>query len=352
MLGRALLGVVIATVVARADEFANSPTRPGYEPSDHVFDFDRRTELDKKGVTVGLTYSVDLFAAPQLEKRLVAGGMFMTDLDIDLATLAKAWLGALHVSTATTHGGSPTDELGDVHGASGNTAPYGTRLFEAWYEQPFGPITVRAGILAVDQEYNYADPTTTLLGATFGITAQYGFNVGGPLYPVGTPGVSARYDEGKMLLQIAVYDGTSENNRGIPTGLGPATLVLAEATWDRDIGMGAWRHGEKGSGVYGTFDHQLDELVEAFFRIGLSGQGITAYFDAGVRIGPGPLSFRPDDFFSVGMAFAQVETGDQILVEGTYEAQWKWLTIQPAVQMVMMRERTIGILATRFTVAF
>lgn len=350
MLGRALVVAAIATSVARADEFANSPTRPGYEPSDHVIDFDARTDLDKKGFTVGLTYSLDVFAAPQLEKRLVAGGMFMTDLDIDFGTLASSRLGALHVSTASTHGKSPTDEIGDVHGASGNTAPYGTRLFEAWYEQPFGPVTVRAGILAVDQEYNYADPTATLLGATFGITAQYGFNVGGPLYPVGTPGVSARYDEGKVLLQLAVYDGTSENTHGIPTGLGPATLLLAEATWDRDIGIGGWRHSEKGSGIYGTFDHALDDFVEAFFRIGLAAEGITTYLDAGLRIGPGP--FRPEDFFSVGMAFAQVETGDQILIEGTYEAQVKWLTIQPAVQMMMMRERTVGVFATRFTVVF
>jgi hypothetical protein len=350
MLGRVLVGVVAVTSVARADEFANSPTRPGYEPSDHVFDFAKRTELDKRGFTVGLTYSLDVFAAPQLEKRLVAGGMFMTDLDIDFATLANVWLGALHVSTASTHGGSPTDELGDVHGSSGNTAPYGTRLFEAWYEQPFGPVTVRAGILAVDQEYNYADPTTTLLGATFGITAQYGFNVGGPLYPVGTPGISARYDEGKVLLQLAVYDGTSENDRGIPTGLGPATLVLAEATWDRDIGMGAWRHSEKGSGIYGTFDHRLDEIVEAFFRIGLSPEGMSTYLDAGLRIGPGPI--RPQDFVSIGMAFARVDSGDQILVETTYEAQVKWLTIQPAMQLMMLRERAVGIFATRFTVAF
>lgn len=345
-----VLATSLATSVARADEFASSPARPGYEPSAHVFDFDARTELDKRGFTVGATYSLDVFAAPQLDKRFTAGGMFMVDLDIDLAHLAHPWLGAFHASTASTHGGSPTDEIGDVHGASGNTAPYGTRLFELWYEQPVGPVTVRGGILAVDQEFNYADPTTTLIGATFGITSQYSYNVGGPLYPVGTPGISARYDKDKVLLQLAVYDGTQASSHGIPAGIGPASLVLAEATWDRDIGIGAWHHSEKGDGVYGTFDHELDDFVEAFTRIGLSPKGITAYLDAGVRIGPGPL--RPEDFFSVAMAFARVEDGDQILVEATYEAQIGWLTIQPAMQLMMLRERTIGILATRATVVF
>lgn len=348
--GRALIGIVILTVVARADEFATSPARPGYEASDRVFDFERRTELDKRGFQIEGTYAFEMFAAPQLVDRITADGMFMAELDIDLGHFVHSGLGSLRISTASTHGTSPTAELMDVHGASGNSAPAGTRLFEAWYEQPIGPVVVRGGILAVDQEFNYADPTTTLLGATFGITSQYSYNVGGPLYPVGTPGLSARYEQGVVLLQAAIYDGTQANDHGIPTAIGPSTLVLVEATWNRDIGIGAWHHSDKGDGVYGTFDHKLDDFVEAFTRVGLSPRGIQTYVDAGVRIGPGPL--RPADFVSIGLAFAQVDEGDQILVETTYEAQVGWLTIQPAMQLLMMRERSVGIFATRMTIVF
>ena len=71
-----------------------------------------------------------------------------------------------------------------------------------------------------------------------------------------------------------------------------------------------------------------------------------------MRIGPGPIRVRPDDFFSIGLAFAQVDEGDQILVETTYEAQIGWLTIQPAFQVMALRDRTVEIFATRFTVAF
>ncbi len=339
--------LVLATSAARADEYATSPARPGYEPSATLVDFDRRTELDKRGFTVGATYSVDMFAAPQLADRFTVGGLFMIDLDIDMGHLVRAGLGAFHASTASTHGTSPTDELGDVHGISGNTAPYGTRLFEAWYEQPIGPFAIRGGVLAVDQEFNYADPTTTLLGATFGITSQFSYDVGGPLYPVGAPGISARFEQDAVLLQLAVYDGTATSSRGIPTALGPATLVLAEATWNRDVGVGAWHHSEKGDGIYATLDHELDDM-QGFMRIGLSPHGITTYLDAGVRVGPGVL--RSEDFFSMGMAFARVDTGDQILVEATYEAQVGWLSIQPAMQLVMLRERAVGILGTRLTI--
>jgi hypothetical protein len=52
------------------------------------------------------------------------------------------------------------------------------------------------------------------------------------------------------------------------------------------------------------------------------------------------------------LAFAQVDEGDQILVETTYEAQIGWLTIQPALQLMMMREQTVGIAATRMTIVF
>jgi hypothetical protein len=342
--------LLVLTSVARADEFATSPARPGYEAEDTIITFARRTKLAERGLMLEATYAFEMFFAPQLEDRVTQGGLLMVELDIDFTSLVHRRLGALRISTASTHGGSPTLELMDVHGASGNTAPEDNRLFEAWYEQPIGPVTVRGGILAVDQEFNYADPTTTLLGATFGITSQFSFNVGGPAYPVGTPGVSARYEQDKVLLQAAIYDGTQTNTRGIPTELGPSTLVLTEATWNRDIGVGAWRHSEKGTGVYATIDHKLDDFVEAFTRVGLSGSGMKTYLDAGVRIGPGPL--RPHDFVSVGLAFAQLDTGDQILIESTYEAQIRWLTIQPAVQLMMLREQTVGIVATRMTVVF
>jgi carbohydrate-selective porin (OprB family) len=349
-LGPAFGCILILTAVAAADEFATSPARPGYEATHRIFDFAGRTELEEHGLKLEGTYAFEMFAAPQLRDRFTSGGLFMAELDVDMSLLANRYLGALRISTASTHGGSPSNELLDVHGVSGNTAPEDNRIFEAWYEQPFGPFVVRAGILAVDQEYNYADPTSTLIGATFGITSQFSYNVGGPTYPVGTPGISARYEKGVVLLQAAIYDGTQANTRGIPNDLGPATLVLAEATWNRDLGMGAWHHSDKGSGVYATFDHELDDRVEAFLRIGLSPRGVKTYLDAGVRIGPGPL--RPEDFVSVGMAFAQLEEGDQILLEATYEAQIGWLTIQPAAQLMMMRERTVGILATRLTVVF
>jgi hypothetical protein len=336
---------------ARADEFATSPARPDYEASDKLLGFAARNAAERAGLVIDGTYAVDLFLAPQLHDAATAGGLFTGELDLDLDKVAHHGLGTLHVSAFAIHGDSPSDELMDLHGISGNAAPREARLFEAWLEQPIGPFAIRAGLIAADQEFVYADPADTLLSATFGITTQFTVNIAGPVYPVATPGVSARYEKGPYLLQLAVYDGTQTNTHGIPTALGPDTLVLAEATFRRDLGVGMWHHTDRGDGFYATADHQLDDRVAAFSRVGYSPDGpVSVYLDAGIRIGPGPL--RAEDFYCIGMAFARGEQGAETVVETSYEAQIRWLTIQPDFQLVMMHDRTVEVASVRTTVAF
>lgn len=351
MIPRAVAVVCVVATTAHADEFATSPARPGYQDSGHLIDWRGRDDAEDAGVIVDGTYAVDMFLAPQLQNAATVGGLFTAELDLDLAKLVLPGMGTVHVSAFTIHGTSPTDELMDIHGVSGNSAPQEARLFEAWLEQPIGPFAIRAGLISADQEFVYADPADTLLAATFGITTQFTLNIAGPVYPIAAPGISARYEEGRALLQLAVYDGTQSNTRGLPTALGPETLVIAEATYDHDLGIGAWHHTERGDGIYVTADHQLDPRVEAFSRFGYAPDGpSTLYLDAGLRIAPGEP--RPDDFLCVGMAFARNERGAEIVLETSYEAQLRWLTIQPDLQLHMMRDRTVGVVAVRTTVAF
>jgi len=351
MIVRVVAVVCVLAGSARADEYATSPARPGHEDVRHVLDWDGRDRAEANGLTIDGTYAVDLFYAPQLDDAATAGGLFTAELDLDFGQVVRSGLPLLHVSSFAIHGKSPTDELMDIHGISGNAAPQDARLFEAWLEQPIGPFAIRAGLIAADQEFVYADPADTLLAATFGITTQFTLNIAGPVYPVAAPGISARFEQGPVLLQLAVYDGTQTNTRGIPTELGPETLVIAEATYQRDIGIGAWHHTDRGDGVYITLDHQLDALVAAFSRAGYAPDGpSTVYLDAGLRIGPGPL--RPEDFYCIGLAFARGERGAETIIETSYEAQVKWLTIQPDLQMHLMHDRVVGVAAVRTTVAF
>lgn len=348
---RLALVLVLVTSAARADELADSPVRAGYEPSARLFDFAARRDWDSvHGIDPMLTYSAELFAAPQLDDHVASAGLAMLEVDVALDKLIGPGWGAAYAAGFAIHGDSLTDELGDVFGVSGNTAPRDVRLFEAWLEQPIGPVTVRGGLLAADQEFVLADHSSTLLSATFGITGQFSANIIGPVYPVATPGLSARLELEPLIARLALYDGTLDNEHGIPTGIGPDSLVIGEVGVG-PLRAGAWHHTALGDAIYAVGDLQLEQYVGAFARAGYAPDGpIRTYLDAGVRFVP--HRWRAEDVVSIGIAFATTPDGAQTLAEGTYECQVGWLTIQPDAQLVFMHDRTVGIMATRATVVF
>jgi len=346
-----LIAVVLSGTSASADELTTTAARPGYDSSHNLFWWKGREQLENQGFKLDGSYTIEGFFAPQLDKQARLDGLAALELDIDLATLVARPLGKIHIQGLAIHGSSPTNELMDLHGVSGNTAPQDVRLFEAWIEPTLGPLTLRAGLLAADQEFVYADTSDVLVGATFGMPTQFAVNVGNPAYPVATPGVSATFERGDFLAQLAIYDGTQQNNHGIPTGLGPEQLWLTEWTYRRDFGIGAWHHSERGNGVYAILDDEPHAYVQPFLRVGYSPDGdVRTYIDAGMRFGPG-IGPRAEDLASVGVAFAQAEGGDQTFLEATYEVQLKYFTLQPAGQLIMLRDRTVGVFALRSTIA-
>jgi hypothetical protein len=186
-----VLVLAALTRPAVADEFANSPVRAGYEPTGRLLDFEARQRWDHEyGIDPMLTYVVEAFASPQLDDRIVTAGLLMLELDVAFDLFIGPGWGAAYAAAFAIHGDGLTDELMDVHGVSGNVAPSDVRVFEAWLEQPIGSFTLRAGLLAADQEFVLAEHSSTLLSATFGITSQFSANVVGPVYPVATPGAS------------------------------------------------------------------------------------------------------------------------------------------------------------------
>jgi hypothetical protein len=61
---------------------------------------------------------------------------------------------------------------------------------------------------------------------------------------------------------------------------------------------------------------------------------------------------RAGDFISVGLAYAHTVDGMQTVIESTYAAQIRWLTLLPDLQLIMLRERSVAVLAIRMTAAF
>jgi carbohydrate-selective porin OprB len=354
------LAIVALANVARADvkedPCACSPVKPGFFRRGNLTgDWNgERDTLKEDGVVPQLVYAGEVFVAPGLPQDLRAAGLLALTLDLELEKLVHEGLGQLHVSSFAIHGHGLSAELEDVYGVSGNVAPRDIRLFEAWIEQPIAKATIRAGLLAADQEFILAKHSTALLNATFGIISQLSYNLLGPVYPVATPGVSARLELDGFTARAAVYDGDQHNEHGVPTSLGPNSLAIGEVELGELVKVGAWHHSTRGNGYYAIVDHQLDRYLAAFGRFGVSpNQFVSGYIDAGIRIGPGP--FREHDFMGLGVAYASTsdtKLGEQTVFEATYQAQFGWLTIQPDVQLLLQHGRTASILATRATVVF
>lgn len=355
----AVLALIALATPARADvpmdACSCSPNKPGFHRASALTgDWHHlRYDLADKGVRITPTYAGELFAAPALsDDKVVTAGLAALNVDVDFATLVHEHLPALHLSGFAIHGHGLSERLMDVYGVSNNVAPPGVRMFEAYLEQPIGEHAfVRAGLLAADQEYVLAEHSTVLLNATFGILAMVSYDIGNPVYPAATPGVSARYERDDLVVRAALYDGDQHNEHGIPSELGDEAFGIGEIDLLGTYKAGVWHHTALGNGYYGIVDHQLDGIVGAFARVSVAPDApMPFYADAGVRIGPGP--FRPRDFLSLGLAFARTPMGAQTAVEATYQyLVTGWLTVQPDAQVVLTRERTAAIVAARAVIA-
>lgn len=350
---KAVLVLLALTASARADidPCACSPNRPGFFRQDALTGLwgGKREAMRDAGFTALLTYAAEVFGSANLERKTTIAGLGVLALDADLSLLVSEHLGAAHVTGLGIHGQGLSEELMDIYGVSNNVAPNDVRLFEAWIEQPVKLLTVRAGLLAADQEFILAKHGTALLNATFGIISQLPVDVPGPVYPVATPGISVRATVPHALIRAAVYDGDQENSHGIPAGLGDDAFAIGEVEIEDTVKLGGWHHTNGRSGVYAIADRQLDCYVGAFARGGYSrGEAVDLYLDTGIRIGPGPL--RERDFASVGLAFARTDQGAQTAVELTYQLQVGWFTLQPDFQVLLLRERTAAVMAARIVI--
>ena len=264
-----LLLALTATAPAEIDPCACSPNRPGFFRQDALTGLwgGKREAMRDAGFTALLTYAGELFTSANagLDKRTTIAGLGVLSLDADLSLLLSDHLGAAHLTGLGIHGDGLSDQLMDIYGVSNNVAPNDVRLFEAWIEQPVKMATIRAGLLAADQEFILAKHGTALLNATFGIISQLPVNVPGPVYPVATPGVSVRVTVPHALIRGAIYDGDQENSHGIPTGIGDDAFMIGEVELEDTLKLGGWHHTDHRNGIYAIAD-RMELLLSSFIH--------------------------------------------------------------------------------------
>jgi hypothetical protein len=306
-----------------------------------------REQIASRGLTFDLIYSAEMFGTPSLDGRFETAGLALLGIDLDLGLAVDERFGAFHVSGLALHGDDLSEHLGDVFGTSNITGDPEVRLFEAWYEQPFGPLAIRAGLLAADLEYVLAPHSQVLINDTFGIIAQIPAVATAPVFPVAAPALSARLELGHVTARVGIFDGAPVEAHGSPTKLGDDALVFAEVVLGERVKLGTWQHTRGGDGYYAILDSRLGSHLAGFARVGIApSQDVDLYADAGIRLGP----MFDRDFASAGLAYARTPSGLEVVSEVTYQYRYAWLILQPDLQVLMQRARTSVILGTRLII--
>src|SRR5438093_8637286 len=119
-----LLAARVASADLKEDPCACSPAKPGFFRRGNLTgDWDGiRDRWNARGIIPQAVYAGETFAAPGLHNRLVAAGLFVVSLDLELDKLVDSHLGQLHLSTLAIHGRGLTAELDDIYGVSGHRA--------------------------------------------------------------------------------------------------------------------------------------------------------------------------------------------------------------------------------------
>ena len=163
------------------------------------------------------------------------------------------------------------DYVGGINTIAAIEATPTGRLSELWLEQSFwnGGASLRAGQLAADVEFFYADAALMFLQTDWPTIIAADLPSGGPAYPLSTPGARVKVDPNEHISVLAaVFNGDPagpgegdpqlRNKYGVNFRLKDPPFVIAEAQFRNNHGktdtglastlkFGAWTH-------FGKFD--------------------------------------------------------------------------------------------------
>jgi porin len=139
-------------------------------------------------------------------------GNFHMMLTLDTARLL-GWKGAtFFFNGLVTHGGHPSDLVGDAQGVSSLEAPTGAQLYEAWLEQNLhgNQLSVLVGRYDLSSEFYRLQSAALFLNGSLGTGPEFSQSgIGGPsVFPDTSVGVRLDYKPVHgVVLRAAVMDG-------------------------------------------------------------------------------------------------------------------------------------------------
>jgi len=306
------------------------------------------------------------------------------------------WHGArLFVFALGTHGGAPSDLVGDVQGVSNLEAPATVRLEEAWLQQNLldNRLSWLVGRYDLNTEFYRLQSGALFVNSSFGIGPEFAHSgVAGPsIFPNTAVGTRVDFKPSpNVVWRAAVLDGVPVDRPGDGTRVfaaGDGALLVGEVallarpnpagvprqrrfgigrgltrSYAAKVALGAWYYTARFPDLSDTTQHRgsggaylIGDLtvrsLTAFAQLGL-GDGrvnqIGGYLGGGFTL-TAPFASRAQD--ALGLAVAAARNGShyeraqtaaggtaagETSVELTYLAQLgSWLTVQPDVQYVI-----------------
>ena len=234
-----------------------------------------RRYLQQRGIAYSFTYIGESFLNARGGSR--RGGIYEGRLDVQFDADLDKLLGwpdaSIHANLYQIHGtGFSRYYVNNFITVSAIEALPASRLYELWFEQRLfdNQLSLRIGQLASDTEFAVSQTGTLFINSTFGwpnIMAVI-LPSGGPIYPLATPGVRAKYVPNKNLsLQVGVFNGDPagparfdndpdpqrRNRTGTNFRTNDPALVVAEAAYA--YGLEAYDNIEPGTVTLGGWYH-------------------------------------------------------------------------------------------------
>ena len=306
------------------------------------------------------------------------------------------WHGArLFVFALGTHGGAPSELVGDVQGVSNLEAPAAVRLEEAWLQQNLldNRLSWLVGRYDLNTEFYRLQSGALFINSSFGIGPEFAHSgVAGPsIFPNTAVGTRVDFKPSpNVVWRAAVLDGVPVDRPGDGTRVfaaGDGALLVGEVallarpntagvprqrrfgigrgltrSYAAKVALGAWYYTARFPDLSDTTQHRgsggaylIGDLtvrsLTAFAQLG-PGDGrvnqIGGYLGGGFTL-TAPFASRAQD--ALGLAVAAARNGShyeraqtaaggtaagETSVELTYLAQLgSWVTVQPDVQYVI-----------------
>jgi len=144
----------------------------------------------------------------------------LANLKAGVNTQAAGWWkgGEFRINAANTHGGTPSESfVGDFQGVSNIEAGNLTFMYEMWYKQTVGNLSLTIGLQDLNSNFAMTDNGALFTNSSFGIHPSIADNIPSPIFPLTALGAMLQYNyKEKLIWQAAIFDGTPDDFENNP----------------------------------------------------------------------------------------------------------------------------------------